>query len=193
MSKPEDPVLILFAINHTLLHRKADGVKSNNNTMVRPGATELIEFLLSKENVYIVFYSNMIRNNAMKNTKFILNGSRTGMSIRDARILVIDSSFTTENRPNGDYYVIQDKNLVVNRSSYFFGKKFNPKKTVVIDYSGKNVEKNPDISIIIDAYDGTPDNSMKILKECFEQTFSEEYTDLAASIEEKINTARSSQ
>lgn len=186
----EENILILFATNHTLVHRNSVGIKSNNNTTVRSGATELVKFLLGYKNVHIVFYSNMSKTNAFKNTKFILNGTKTKISIKNKNLMVTDGSFTTENKSDSDYYVVQDKKLLVNISSHFFGKEFRLEKTVVIDYSRKNVEKNPDISVVIDPYNGTDigDNCLGNLKDAFNQAFVENCDDLADFIRKKMES-----
>lgn len=86
--------LVLLAINHLLLYRVAGGVKkqknqSNNSTIIRPGATELLSFLYPR--CQIALFSKMSEKNASIMAKKLLRGSETGMSVSQIILLPLRS------------------------------------------------------------------------------------------------------
>lgn len=166
--------LVLVAVNHLLINRVAGGPnnqqnKSNNNVKIRPGATEFIQTLYDSGLFHIGFYSSMNFTNLNKVVKIILQGSQTGMSITKNISLLPDQT-TTISLPDGNYYVIKNKSLYIQRVNedrmYMSnGKyKFNAKNTVIID-----IEEEDSLSICVPKFnvEDTNDNWMKILDGIF--------------------------
>lgn len=121
--------------------------KTNNNTKVRPGATEFIHSL-NKLNYHVAFYSGMNINNLKKIVGFVLDGKKTGLSTANVT-LVPGNVFVMRSGKN--YFVDNDKQLLINYVNNFRKAQFDYNNTIVIDYQDDS-EIYPGHSIIIDKY-----------------------------------------
>jgi|GEM_PF-6326583 len=134
--------LILFSVNHTLVDRKQQD-KSNNNTKIRPGATELIQFLFQL-GLRVGLYSNMNKDNLQKVAGIILQGRKTGIKLN--QISMIPNLRITD---NNNFYDLKQKTILIEKINEDCGTDYDLTNTVVIDWI---VEEDQEIGVVIDAW-----------------------------------------
>lgn len=183
--------LIMINLNHTMIDRVSGGIdhqknQSNNNTHIRPYATEFIKLLYESGLFHLAFYSNMNRKNHNIITKILLQGSKTGMSIKN-NITLIPGEITLIQLSNDNYYTIQNKELLieyVNDDIYYkyinnLNSKpvinFSKKNTIIIDSVENNVKYDLDISILLSKWyysELEEDRQLLTLKNAFQDFIS---------------------
>lgn len=188
------PFLVIININKVLVHRISGGQnyqnnKSNNNTKIRPGATELIKYLYDSKLFRIAFASSMNKSNHFTISKIVLQGRKTRMNISEIFMIPGDTTTVQDPQETNGYYVLKNKAHSINRVNLEHcirvnGKlvltqkfdKYNFSNTLVIDHQEMNIRENPDISLLVPEYtgDNSDDDVMFRLMKAFEE-FEEEY------------------
>src|ERR1700678_326634 len=103
---------VLIGMNHILIDRIHSESKSNNNTIIRPGAIEFIKLLYCSNLFHIGFYACMNNKNLKKTVKIVLQGYNTNMTISKNISFISNLSI---NEDSADYYVMKSKSILIER------------------------------------------------------------------------------
>jgi hypothetical protein len=168
VNQPKPKFCVLIALNHLLVNRVSGGPqnqqnKSNKNTIVRPGATELIELLYNSEMFHIGFYSVMYEKNMKEIISLVVSTSKTKIPLNSPRITLFSGSSFSTQLTSVDYIINKDKKELIEtinedreiqaiREGVPAPARFELSDVIVIDYSIQNIKENQKIAILVKEY-----------------------------------------
>lgn len=155
------PFLAIFRLNGVLLARKANTKNSSNNTVIRPGAANLVRSLLETGKFLLVFYSAMNKQNMQKTLKILFNPNdekkerlfkTTVNASNNSNIIMLHSQHTNIALSKEQYHQIQNKKLFIDLLNQIKcnGERFyNEENTILIDY-----KRNDTNTLLVSEFNG---------------------------------------